>query len=140
MFDLDSLEKPDGSYPVTIDGNAMVFHYRTPDHYELLDFRRSSFELTRKMRDAKEAVNAAEDPRDVQVDIASADYEPVLDFILAHVVEVDGIGRAGEEVAWAAVPERQRKRLLRKLGPAVAFDILQHINSGASLSEDEGND
>lgn len=142
-FDITNLDdsRADGSIEAELaTGDVVEIHYRQPDPYEWVDYAKSSMTLSRKMREIREAI----DPETGEVvgdysPTTSDDYQPVLDFLHEHTVDVDGLEDDGEPAEWGDLDDGQQRALLRLVPPNDALELVGTIRSDARLDEDEGN-
>lgn len=158
MFDLNQLTGVIGEFSVTLGGSSVVFKYRRPDHFEMLDMRRAELPFERKRREWRERFDArvkalceelgteSDDVAvrekahaDVPFELSSEDYAPRLRFIERMVLEIDGLAVGGVPAAWTALTGDQRQKLLRAIPQSDLWELYGAIIASASLSGDEKN-
>lgn len=74
--------------------------------------------------------------------MSSADVAPVLDFVDAHIIRVEGIeDREGNPVdEWQPLEAGDRREVLRMMPPHELANLYAAIKQSASLSVDRKND
>lgn len=153
-LDISQFDEAFDHYDTTIDGEDVRFHWCKPDPYDLIDLRKDSQELDRKMTRHRKAMKAeleavaAQEGVDVEdvegverptIEISATDYYPVLAFIARHIAKVDGLENGGKAVVWRELSQELQRTVCRRLHPFEAFDLLHTITDSAKLGNDSGS-
>ena len=168
MFDIDQIDDSCGSSDAVIpdpDGefHKVTFHYRRPDHLDLIQAEYETSSLDEKLREYREKLRKWRekfeertgysvteifdsddlDSRDYDFSgrpefrIAAEEYKPRIDFCRRFITSVNGISSDGEPVDWPDLPTEAQSKILRLAGAEVVVGLYGEIKSQGEISPEE---